>query len=155
MHVNRRQIIGCLSASVAVLLVIGCDIPMIAIGSGYADFSAKLVGNYSVYRTSAHQIMVTPESWDNSTPVIPTKVIECAIDRHFVLAKRQGLKRRSPNNPNDTYEEPDPSVFDYWVLDTSAPRVFGPMTQHEFDAKRQELGVVATIALKDVYSFRP
>ncbi len=65
------------------------------------------------------------------------------------------MKRRSPNDPNDTYEEPDPSAFDFWILDTSAPKVFGPMTQPEFDAKRQELGVAATIALKDVYSFRP
>lgn len=137
------------------LLLAGCDVPTIAIGPGHADFSAKLAGGYFIHRTSGHQIMISPQGWSDETPVIPTKVVECAVERHLILAKRQGLKRRSPNNPNDTYEEPDPTVFDYWILDTAAPKVFGPMSLDEFNAKRRELGVAETVGLRDVYSFRP
>ena len=72
-----------------------------------------------------------------------------------MIAKRQGLKRRSPNNPNDTYEEPDPLVFDYWILDTRTPKVYGPLTVEQFTAKITELNVPSSLRLKDVYSFRP
>ncbi len=122
---------------------------------GSADFRAKLAGEYSIYRSSSHQISITPEGWSDDTPIIPTKVIECAVDRHFILAKRQGLKRRNPNDPNDTYEEPDPNVFDYWILDTVAPKVYGPLDTAQYKSMRQELGVTESTELKDVYSFRP
>jgi hypothetical protein len=156
MNSNIRQMIRCLIVAVTFSLLGGCDVPTTPIGPGHADFSAKLVGDYFVHRTSANQIMIAPQVWNDSTPTVPTIVIECAIDRHLVLAKRQGLKRRSSNDPTDhTYGEPDASVFDYWILDTSAPKVFGPMTRPEFDTKRSELGVPDAVALRDVYSFRP
>ena len=99
--------------------------------------------------------MIAPEAWNDSIPTIPTKVIECDADKRFIIAKRQGLKRRSPNNPNDTYEEPDTRVVDYWILDTSAPKVFGPLTLNEFNDQRKVLAVPSSLVLKDVYSFRP
>ena len=126
----------------------------LAIGPGHSDFSADLAGDYKLHRSSAHQVMISPDGWSSDTPIIPTKVLECAVDRHLILAKRQGLKRRSPNNPNDTYEEPDPTVIDYWILDTSTPQVFGPMSEDEFKRKRRELGVSEKIELKDINSFR-
>ena len=86
MHSNRRQLIECLFAAVTVSLLVGCDFPSISIGPGQADFSARLAGDYFVYRTSAHQIMVAPEIWNDKTPMIPTKVVDCALDRHFVFA---------------------------------------------------------------------
>ncbi len=99
--------------------------------------------------------MISPDVWSDGTPLIPTKVIECAVDRHLILAKRQGMKRRSPNNPNDPMEEPDPKVFDYWILDTSVPKVFGPMNLDQFKIKRLEFSVPEKITLKDVYDYRP
>jgi hypothetical protein len=154
MQLNHQRIIVSVVAATASLFMGGCDRPTGAVGPGHADFSTKLVRDYSVYRTSAHQIMIAPEAWNSGTPTIPAKVIECAVDRHFILAKRQGLQRRSPGDPNDTYMEPAPSVFDYWILDTSSPEVYGPMTLTEFDAKKRGLGISATVALRDVESFR-
>lgn len=125
-------------------------------GPGTSDFHAPACGGYSIWRTSAHQISVVPDDgWTASTPIIPTKVIECDFDDRFVIAKRQGLKRRSPGDPNDTYEEPDPSVFDFWILDTSAPKVFGPLSEAEFNRMRTELRVPTKLRLKDVYEFKP
>lgn len=124
-------------------------------GAGALDFSAKIAGDYYIHRTSSHQIMIAPETWNDSVPTIPTKVIECDTDKRFIVAKRQGLKRRNPNDQNDTYEEPDPKDTDYWILDTAVPKVFGPLTLNQFEDKRKALGVPSKLTLKDVYSFKP
>ena len=99
--------------------------------------------------------MVAPQGWNDSTPIIPTKVIELDHDDAWVIAKQQHLRRRSPDNPNDTYEEPDPGVFGYWILRLDAPRVWGPYSLAEFEAKRTELEVPASLNLHDFYDFRP
>ena len=51
-------------------------------------------------------------------------------------------------------EEPDPDVFDYWILDTSAPSVFGPFDLEGFRSKKRDLGIPESIILKPVNSFR-
>lgn len=132
---------------------VGCD--PVAFGPGTQDFVVRIAGDYSIHRTSAHQIQIAPTSWNDATPIIPTKVIECNTDGRFVIAKRQGLKRRSPDTPNDSYEEPDPRVFDFWILDTRTPKVYGSLTFEQFTAKKNELGIASSLRLKDVYSFRP
>jgi hypothetical protein len=136
--------------AVALIYMAGCDVP----GNGY--FSAELVGEYSVHRSSDHEIEIATEGWiDKKPPSIPSKVIECVVHQHLTLAKRQGLQRRSPNNPKDTYMEPDPAAFDYWILDTKQPKVFGPMSLAEFNIKREKLEIPASVKLRDVDSFRP
>ena len=142
-----RHFIVALAVAAAVCFLAPFFIPRGAFGPGPSDFSAKLVGDYFIFRTSAHEIIISPESWTEGTPEIPTKVVEYAVHRHLILAKRQGLKRRDPNR---SYEEPDPAAFDYWILDTSAPKVFGPMSLDQFSAKRRELSVPESITLKDV-----
>jgi len=131
-----------------------CVNPHVAIGPGQDDFSVKLAGDYSLDRTSAHEITIAPEVWNDSIPTIPSKVIECATDGRFIIAKRQGLKRRNLN-PKDTYKEPDPGVFDYWILDTNDPAsALGPLSKADFDAKRKGLKIADTLTMKDIYSFR-
>jgi hypothetical protein len=116
---------------------------------------AKLVGDYYLVRdkpwldASASRMMISPDHRSGEPPIVPTGVIECAVDRHVILAKRHRLKRRSPNDPKDTYEEPDPAIFD------SAPKVLGPLTLDEFNARRRELAVLESVTLKGVGSFRP
>ena len=124
-------------------------------GPGSEDFSVRLAGGYWLNRDSAHAIFISPQEWDSATPVIASKVIACAVDRNLILAKRQGLRRRDSSTPNDTYEEPAPGVFDYWILDAKTPKVYGPMTLAQFNIKRKALGVPDTVTLKDVYSFQP
>jgi hypothetical protein len=123
-------------------------------GPGASDFSAKLSNGYFVYRTSAHQIMIAPDTWSDSTPIIPTKVVELDHDDHFVIAKQQVLERRSPNNPQDTYEQPKPDTFNYWILDLKTPKVFGPLTLDEWNTERTSLGVDPKLQLHDVYDYR-
>lgn len=141
-------------AALFALPLIGCK--PTALGPGPSDFSAALVGRYTLNRTSAHQVYISLYGGlGDDVPKIPAKVLECAVHKNLILAKRQGLKRRSPNDPNDTYEEPDLTVFDYWILDTTGVgRVFGPLTSEQFNAKQRELGVFESVTLKDVYSYR-
>lgn len=136
-----------------------CALLVIALGCGFgpgaSDFSAKLSNGYFVCRTSAHQIMIAPENgWTESTPIIPTKVVELDHDDHFVIAKQQILERRSPNNPQDTYEQPKPNAFNYWILDLRTPKAFGPLTLEEWIIERTRLGVDPKLQLHDVYDFR-
>ena len=146
-----------LSLLVALMLlsITGCDDFIPIPGPGAEDFSATLPNGYFIHRTSAHQIMVAPSGWNESTPIIPTKVVELDHDSTWVIAKQQHLRRRSPSNPKDKYEEPDPGVFSFWILNTSTPQVWGPLTEAEFVAKRAELGIDPGLQLHDVYDYRP
>jgi hypothetical protein len=125
-----------------------------AIGPAVADFSAKLCGDYYVHRAAAHQIQISPMRWRGDTPIIPEKVVELGHDQRFVVAEQNHLKRRSPDNLQDTYMEPDPGVFSYWILDVSVPKAYGSLTEDEFWKKRKELGVSDELTMKDVYSYR-
>ena len=125
------------------------DFPMI--GPGMQDFHAELCGDYLIWRSSANHIIISRR---NCVESIPTKVVEVGHDSRFIIAKRNELERRSPNNPDDTYMQPTPDIFDYWILDTSIPKVYGPLTQEEFAQKRQELDIPDNVELKDVYEYR-
>ncbi|WOO43749.1 DUF3997 domain-containing protein [Rubellicoccus peritrichatus] len=136
-------------------LICSCDAPPL-IGPGTHDFHAPVSNGYSIWRTSSHQISIAPDSYvSGSTAIIPTKVIECDFDERFVIAKRQGLRQSNPDDTHSTHKEPDPSVFDYWILDTSQAVVYGPFNSNEFREKRKELGVPNSLALKNVYDFKP
>jgi hypothetical protein len=139
----------------ALLFSVGCSLKGVAFGPDAQDFSAALPHAYFIHRTSAHQLMVAPQSWGQGTPIIPTKVVELDHDSTWVIAKQQHLQRRSPNNPQDTYELPTPGVFSYWVLRLDKPEVWGPLSSEEFEAKRKELVVPARLKLHDVYDYRP
>ena len=143
-----------LLAILIMLAAFGCD-DNVTWGPGGADFTAKLPHGYFIHRSSAHQIIVAPESWSDSVPTIPTKVVELDHDETWVIAKQQHLRRRSPDNPNDTYEEPVPGVFSYWILRLDAPQVWGPLSAPDFDAKRKETGVSTSLKLHDVYDYQP
>ncbi|WP_165440828.1 DUF3997 domain-containing protein [Rubripirellula amarantea] len=134
-------------------VMLGCQ--PVAFGPGLQDFSAPLPHGYFIHRTSAHQIIVAPQQWSPDTPIIPTKVVELDHDDQFIIAKQQLLERRSPNNPNDTYEQPKPDAFQYWILDMQTPKVYGPFTEEEFDIERSGLAVPTELQLHDVYDYRP
>lgn len=130
--------------------------PFDILGAGHADFSAQLAGDYWLFRTSAYQIMIAPEAGvTDDTPIVPTMVVECATDGHYIIAKRHGLKRRSPSDPTDTYEEEDASKQDYWILDTLTPKALGPFDAAGFSRAKAELAIADSLVLRDVYDYRP
>ncbi len=124
-------------------------------GPGHSDFSAHLAGDYSIYRTSGLNVVISPQGYGPGTPVIPNLVVDCATDGRFIIAKRNGVKRRSPNEPKDTFEDRDLEVVDFWILDTQQPHVDGPLTEAEFTKLRRSLGISESVVLRDVYEYRP
>src|SRR4051812_34472947 len=111
-------------AALALGVAGGCAVN---IGPGLSDFRVSGPIGYCIYRSSTHQISVIPcDGRRDDSPRIPAKVIECDFNDRFLIAKRGGLRRRNENIPNDTYEEPDPKVLDFWILDASVPKVYGP-----------------------------
>lgn len=113
---------------------------------GYQDFDYKLCGGYSLMRRSAHQVDIVPQEHNDRTPIIPEKVIEVAWDTRFILAKRQEVKKD---------HEPVPDQFDFWILDTKKPVVYGPLKKDDFDKKRKKLGIPDSLVLKDIYEYAP
>ena len=103
-----------------------------------------LTRDYVINRTSAVDISISAQH-RSSAPRIADIVVECNTDGRFIIAKRQGLKVR----------DPDPDVFDYWVLDSASDKLYGPFSAKEFTAKRAELGVAKDLTLRDVESFHP
>lgn len=152
----------CVLAGLSLLLV-SCGRMNVEVGAGHLDFSAKLAGEYYLHRTSADRVSISPREYDLiSTPYIPDAVVECNSDGRFIIAKRQGLKRQGsdlalPPGHHDLEHagDRDPNVFDYWILDTSTPAVFGPMDYTEFKSKRAQLGVAQPLEFKDIEEFRP
>ena len=130
--------------------------------AGCSDFTAKLCGGYILARTSAHSVTIVPEKgWNDKTPIIFPKVIEVGHDKRFIVAKRNVMKQRNPDQTITSYDritnygmELDPGVFDYWILDTAAPIAYGPLTWEEYTDKRSELGIPDSVVLKDVYEYR-
>jgi hypothetical protein len=127
------------------LTFIGCGKKKqpVSVGPGSLDFNLPLAGKYQLWRTSSQDVHISPRSYDRTTPMIPTKVVEIAWDNRFILAKREAIERLNQN------------TFDYWILDTSLPKVFGPFDESTFQFKRADLAVPEKLILKDVYSFRP
>jgi Protein of unknown function (DUF3997) len=116
------------------------------------DFTAKLCGGYQVIQGSAHTAKVSPVNCNHkAAPFIPAKVVELGNDERFIIAKQNHLKRLSPDR---TYMVPVPGIFSYWILDTTIPKAYGPLTENEFKSKRQELKIPQELTLKDVNSYR-
>lgn len=147
---NRRRVIW-------TFVIIGAAVVAFVIANIHVrrDFIVNLGGNYSLHRFNDSDIFVAPTQWDDKTPIIPARVAELDHDDRFAIAKQQHLRQRNIGIPNDTLMEPDPNAFSYWILRFHEPRVWGPMTQAEFDAQRQTLGVTPSLKLHDVYDYQP
>ena len=123
-------------------------------GPGIQDYSTELTGNYFIFRTSAHNIIVAPnDGWNDKIAIIPSKVLKVNVYDNFIVAERQGLKRRSPNDSLDSYEIPDEKVIDYWILNTSKNYVIGNLEFATFQKKLDSLHIPLDIELVKVYEY--
>ena len=94
-------------------------LPSFGFGPGVQDFTKNLTGDYNLYRNSSHEVFVAPnDGWNDEIAIIPSKVIKLNTYKEFIIAERQGLKLRNPNDSLDGYEIPDEKLKDYWILNT-------------------------------------
>ncbi|MBO9690632.1 DUF3997 domain-containing protein [Chryseobacterium sp.] len=127
---------------------------LFAFGPGVQDFSKKLTGGYTLYRNSAHEIFAAPDDgWNSEASIIPSKIININVYNEFIVAERQGLKRRNPNDSLDTYEIPDESIKDFWILNTDKNYVLGNLNKTDFKRKLDSLHIPAGIELVDIYKY--
>lgn len=139
-----NRIYKCLSIILVSILLYGC--------AGASDYNVELSGNYSLIRSSAHMVTVN-EQFDEGmwhSPVIPEKITEIGWNNEYILAKQLGLKLRSPDDPDDKYQIPDESKVYYWILRVEDDSTFGPLSEAEFDKKKDELGIPKDLKLKKV-----
>lgn len=123
-------------------------------GPGSQDFSKKIIGNYSLHRTSANEIFITPnDGYNQEIPIVPSKVLKINNYNEYILAERQALKRRSPNNITDTYQVPDEKIKDYWILNTQKNYVLKNLSYEMFQKKLDSLNIPKKIKLVDVYNY--
>jgi hypothetical protein len=133
-------------ASVPLMIFVVCG-GDVAFGPGVLDFSADLPGNCYIWRSSAHQISV------EGNIEIPPKIIELDHDQKHLIVKRQLLKRRTPQNANDTYMEPDPGAYEYYIAEFASGTLYGPFDSIQFEGERLRLEVSPKLQLHDVYDY--
>lgn len=118
--------------------------------SGTADYSIDLPGDYSVVRTSAHQVNISPKEDENiwGSDVIPPKVVEVAWDGNYILAKQYGLI--DDPDSSDGYQIPDIDDVHFWIFNYKLGEVYGPLDEENFSRKKNELGISKNVILKEI-----
>ena len=122
--------------------------------AGLADYSVELPGNYSIVRSSAHQVTISPQISEShwGSAIIPTKVTEVAWDDNYIVAKQLGLIN-DPKSSNG-YQIPNEDDVHFWIVQISSGKVFGPLDEERFDEKKKELRISERIKLKKVESLK-
>ena len=114
-----------------ITILIGC-------GPGRNDFYVSLPGNYYLWRNNSIEVRVSPQGYDETTPIIPPTITHAAWDKTWVYAKR--------NDPKTNLE-------DYWILNCIKPEVYGPLTHKQYSDKISELSINDPILI-DIYEYR-
>ena len=83
------------------------------------------------------------DGYDESTPIVPSMVSEIAFDDVFILAKQEETKdiKGDDKNTNNEY---------YWILNTKQLRGYGPLSEEEFENKKEELKISKDLKLKKI-----
>lgn len=114
----------------AMLLVIGC--------AGLADYNIDLPGNYSIIRTSGHEITIAPKTDIGWGPaVVPTEIIKASWNKNYVIAKQKDLE------DNELY---------FWIIDTKTGNKEKFLNKNEFKNKLKKYNI--NVKMKDVDSLR-
>ncbi len=134
----------------SMLLLLGC------FGPGAADYSIDLPGGYHLVKTSAHNVMITPNKDYNSSVdlFIAAKVVEIDFDDRYIIAKRYELVKDPTKPVDNTYEIPDETKVTYYILDTLTPEIFETYSEAEFKQLRSELSIPKSLELKDPSNYK-
>lgn len=144
-----KRVIGiCIVIFIMICVIVGAYYFIITISPGKFDYSYDVGnGSYTLHKNSAHNIEVSPkDGYYSETQIIPEKVIEIAWNNQYVIAKQYEMKKKTIDS---TYEIPDETVINYWILDTENKKRYGPFSYEEFILKIQEYNI-ANLELKPV-----
>ncbi|WP_209020961.1 DUF3997 domain-containing protein [Evansella clarkii] len=118
--------------------------------AGLADYSYDLPGDYSIVRTSAHQVTIAPKISESNwgSDIIPKKVTEVAWDDNYILVKQLGLMI-DPSSRNG-YQIPNNDDIYFWIIEFKTREVLGPLDDEGFIRMKHELGILDNVILKNV-----
>lgn len=100
-------------------------------GPGAADYCYNISGDYKLYHAGDSDIVQ-----DDNT-IIYGDIIKIAWDEDFICAIQE---------VDDT--------LNYWIIDVTTDKIYGPLTEDYFESKRNELGVNTNLKLKSPERFR-
>lgn len=111
----------------------------------------KITGKYLLYNDgelSGYSI-ATSCGWTGSgwlyEVVVPNEVVEIGWNDEFVLAKQ---------HPRDYPEPADTAITNWYIIDVTTDKVYGPLSYEQFLEKKLELSVSSEIELMDVTDAR-
>jgi len=116
-----------------IVVLFGC-------GAGSMDFSEDLGNGYYYYNNSAIDRFIAPKNWNDKTPIIPLKVVQYKEKDGYIIAKRDIVQCGMSGSRVAIGE------FDYWILDTSKKKVFGPMHKNDLNNHIAQLGLSIKIS---------
>lgn len=111
-------------------------------GPGGADFSENIGNGYCYHRNSSMDCFIAPETWNDLTPMIPSKVVLHKSNGRYVTAKREIIQM------SESGSRVGSGVFDFWILDTETPKAYGPLSEDEFSVQFKQLNLSGDLALK-------
>jgi len=105
----------------------GCDY----FGPGMADYSYKLSGDYEVYHAGNTNI-------GKGDKIVVTREVKGVVwDSSYILAK----------------QEKDNEIR-YYIISVSNDEIYGPLSEEDFNKKRDELKIDKDLKLKDPSKYR-
>jgi hypothetical protein len=109
-------------------------------GPGLADYTYKIADICDLGRSSAHMISIRCEGFNGG---VSPKVIKVGWNDNFLIAYTHPVtKLKYPENPENTYSEPDESITYWWVMDLKTKELYGPINSEQaFENKKSELGI--------------
>lgn len=125
-----------------IMMLTGC--------AGLADYSYDLPGDYSIVRTSAHQVTIAPKISESNwgSDIIPKKVTEVAWDDNYILVKQLGLM--IDQSSRNGYQIPNNDDIYFWIIEFKTGEVLGPLDDEGFIRMKHELGILDNVILKNV-----
>ena len=125
----RKKTIILISIILLTLAFSSCDY----FGPGMADFSYDLSGNYLLYHAGETNI------WNSSLDkiIIDRNIIGIAWNKDFILAKQTISDK-----------------IQYWIIDITTDKTYGPFSEKDFNLKRTELKVGNSLKLEDPAKYK-
>jgi hypothetical protein len=111
-------------------------------GAGMLDFSEEISNGYYYHSINSEDRIIAPEKWNDETPMIPKRVVRYKNSGDWVSAKRDILLDQGDRVSVSS------GKYDYWLLNTLEPRVYGPYSHADFTAKLEELGLPDSLRLE-------
>lgn len=139
---NKRFLSHLFVLFFSLVTLVGC--------AGLGDYDIDLPGNYSIVRTSAHQIKLAPKKGESSwgSDIIPAKIVEVAWDDNYILVKRLGLM--TDPESNNGYQIPNAEKESFWILEIENGDLLGPLSEEGFEIQKDKLGISENVKLKKV-----